>query len=165
MSSSEKPDLHAIETEVPDPFDPAALRISQDFAASAGVEQVLATIPVRKPNRQDFVRVCPSEDYQITTVIIELKEERESYIVAPNLRGELVGEVIPVTLFLAINRQGVIFFWPCKLPDSSGRVNAWHDSALEAAHLARDQWIRVSANMSLGAYQIFRATAELSNPE
>ena len=54
--SSDKPDLHAIETEKLDPFDPAALRISQDFAASAGVEQVLATVPVRKPGKQDFVR-------------------------------------------------------------------------------------------------------------
>ncbi|MCZ6861990.1 MAG: hypothetical protein O7I42_17225, partial [Alphaproteobacteria bacterium] len=40
-----------------DPFNPKSLRISQDFAAAAGVKQVLATIPVRKPNRQDFVRV------------------------------------------------------------------------------------------------------------
>ena len=159
------PDLRAVETEKLDPFDPAALRISQDFAASAGVEQVLATVPVRKPNRQDFVRVHPSEDYQLTTVVIELKEERESYLVTTDLRDGLVGEVVPVTLYLAANRQGVVFFWPCKLPDPSGRVNAWHESALEAAHLARDRWIRVSANMSLGAYQIFQATGELPDPE
>lgn len=163
--TSDKPDLSAGETAAPDPFDPASLRISQDFAASVGVEKVLATVPVRKPNRQDFVRVHPSEDYQLTTVVIELKEERESYLVTPDLRDELVGEVIPVTLFLAANRQGVVFFWPCKLPDPSGRVNAWHESALEAAHLARERWIRVSANMSLGAYQMFRATGELPDPE
>ena len=35
------PELGAVETETPDPFDPAALRISQDFVASAGVKQVL----------------------------------------------------------------------------------------------------------------------------
>ncbi len=108
--SSDTPDLHAAETEKPNPFDPAALRISQDFAASAGVEQVLATVPVRKPNRQDFVRVHRSEDDQLTTVVIELKEERESYLVTPDLRDGLVGEVVPVTLYLAANRQGVVFF-------------------------------------------------------
>ena len=149
----------------PDPFNPESLRISQDFAAAAGVKQVLATIPVRKPNRQDFVRVHPSEDYQLTTVVIELKDERESYLVTPDLRDELIGEVIPVTLFLAVNRQSVVSFWPCKLPDPSGRVNAWHQSALEAAHLARDGWIRVTADMSLGAYRIFQATGELPDPE
>ena len=70
-----------------------------------------------------------------------------------------------MTLFLAVNRQGVVFFWPCKLPDPSGRVNAWHESALEAAHLARDGWVRVTADMSLGAYRIFQATGGLPEPE
>ena len=99
-------------------------------------------------------------------MVVELKDERsESYLVTPDLRDELIGEVIPVTLFLAVNRQSVVSFWPCKLPDPSGRVNAWHQSALEAAHLARDGWIRVTADMSLGAYRIFQATGELPDPE
>ena len=163
--TSDKPDLPAVDAAAPDPFDPESLRISQDFASAAGVKQVLATIPVRKPNRQDFVRVHPSEEYQLTTVVIELKDERESYLVVPGLHGELAGEVVPVTLFLAVNRQGVMFFWACKLPDPSGRVNAWHESALEAAHLARDGWVRVTADMSLGAYRIFQATGGLPEPE
>jgi len=162
--SSTEPPVTGLET-APDPFNPESLRISQDFAAAAGVKQVLTTIPVRKPNRQDFVRVHPGENYQLTTVVIELKDDRESYLVTPDLRDELIGEVIPVTLFLAVNRQGVLFFWPCKLPDPSGRINAWHESALEAAHLARDGWIRVTADMSLGAYRIFQATGELPGPE
>ncbi len=162
--SSTEPPVTGLES-APDPFNPESLRISQDFAAAAGVKQVLTTIPVRKPNRQDFVRVHPGENYQLTTVVIELKDDRESYLVTPDLRDELIGEVIPVTLFLAVNRQGVLFFWPCKLPDPSGRVNAWHESALEAAHLARDGWIRVTADMSLGAYRIFQATGELPGPE
>ena len=32
-----------------DPFDPASLRLSQDFAANAGVKKAILTIPVRKP--------------------------------------------------------------------------------------------------------------------
>lgn len=162
--SSTEPPVTESET-APDPFNPESLRISQDFATAAGVKQVLTTIPVRKPNRQDFVRVHPGEDYQLTTVVIELKDDRESYLVTADLRDELLGEVIPVTLFLAVNRQNVLSFWPCKLPDPSGRVNAWHESALEAAHLARDGWIRVTADMSLGAYRIFQATGELPDPE
>ena len=162
--SSTEPPVTESET-APDPFNPESLRISQDFATAAGVKQVLTTIPVRKPNRQDFVRVHPGEDYQLTTVVIELKDDRESYLVTANLRDELLGEVIPVTLFLAVNRQNVLSFWPCKLPDPSGRINAWHESALEAAHLARDGWIRVTADMSLGAYRIFQATGDLPDPE
>ena len=39
-----------------DPFDPAALRLSQDFASSIGVKKVLTVVPCRKPNRHEFVR-------------------------------------------------------------------------------------------------------------
>jgi predicted DNA-binding transcriptional regulator AlpA len=41
----------------PNPFDPAALRLDQSYADTVGVKKLLTTVPVRKPNRQDFVRV------------------------------------------------------------------------------------------------------------
>ena len=46
-------------TEAPDPFDPAALRLDQIFTDGTAVKKLLTTIPVRKPSRQDFVRVHP----------------------------------------------------------------------------------------------------------
>ena len=46
------------------PFDPAALRLDQSFADTVGVKKHLMTVPVRKPNRQDFVRVHPDPAYQ-----------------------------------------------------------------------------------------------------
>ena len=36
---------------VPNPFNPAALRLSQSFAGTVGVKRLLTTVPVRKPNR------------------------------------------------------------------------------------------------------------------
>jgi hypothetical protein len=70
-----------------------------------------------------------------------------------------------VTLFTAINRQGVLYLWPVKLPPPDGRQMEWHRSAAEAAELAMDKWIRVSANMSLGAYELFQATGDLAEPD
>ncbi len=75
----DNPDLKLIEPEPLDPFDPEALRLSQDFAALADVKPILATVPVRKPNKQDYVRIHAAEDYQLTTALLELKEERETY--------------------------------------------------------------------------------------
>jgi hypothetical protein len=51
----------AIETNpTPSPFDNlAALRLDQSYADTVGVKKLLTTVPVRKPNRQDFVRVHP----------------------------------------------------------------------------------------------------------
>src|SRR5262245_20195580 len=69
----------------PDPFDPAKLRLSQDFTAELGVQKVLTTVPVRKPDKTWFVRVHPSVDYRMPAAVLELKEEREIYIVHRDL--------------------------------------------------------------------------------
>ena len=149
----------------PDPFDPASLRISTDYAATVGVKRIRTTVPVRKPGRQDFVRVHPTADYSLDTLLIELKEDLETYLLTPGLHLEMFNEATPVRLVTTINRQGVVFLWPLKLPDDTGRSNRWHDSAMDAAERAKDSWIRLQADMSLGAYQLFEAQGNLSDPE
>src|SRR5262249_27616713 len=114
--------------ELSDPFDLNNLRLSQSFTETAGVKKLLRTVPVRKPSPQDFVRVHPDDCYRANFPIIELKEERDEYIVARDLVGELTGEIVLKTLFTAINRQGVVFLWPVRLPDPDGRPMEWHRS-------------------------------------
>ena len=148
-----------------DRFDLESLRVSQDFVKDSGVKKLLTTVPVRKPNRQDFVRVHPDSSYVLDTMLLNLKEERETYLVAPSFRDEIPQELTHTRLALATNRQKVIFLWQMRLPDSSGKTDAWSMSALEAYEEAKENWIRVSANMSLGAYDIYEALGNLSDPE
>jgi hypothetical protein len=148
-----------------DPFsDLDALRLDQDFAAALG-KRVLTTVPVRKPGKQDFIRVHESEAYRIETCLLELKDDREFYVVAPALWPDLANELTPRVLFTCVNRQGVVFLWPVRRPDSTGRLDSWSSSALTACAAARAGWVRVSANMSLGGYDVFAASGELSQPE
>jgi hypothetical protein len=153
------------EAKAPDPFAPENLRLSQSFIETAGVKKLLTTVPVRKPSPQDFVRVHPDAAYRENFPIIELKDEREEYIVTSNLVLSLANELVSKTLFLAANRQGTIFLWPVRLPPPDGRNMDWWRSAREAAELAATQWIRVRANQNLGAYEIFTAEGVLPEPE
>jgi hypothetical protein len=146
-------------------FDPSALRLSQNFSEATGVKKLVTTIPIRKPNKQDFIRVHQDPAFRLETAILELKEERESYLVAPDLWPELSGELTPKVLFTAINRQKVLFLWPIRLPGEEGRHDEWNASALEAATMAQKDWIRISANMNLGAYEVFQSSGSLSEPE
>ena len=148
-----------------DPFDPSRLRLSQNFAEMVGVKKALLTVPVRKPNRQDFIRVHASPDYRLETAVLELKDERESYLVDPALYSELPGEIAPKVLFTVINRQGVLMLWPIRLPGEDGRHDEWNRSALEAAQMAQSRWVRVAANLYLGAYEVYEAVADLPEPE
>ena len=151
---------------VANPFDNlSALRLDQSYADMVGVKKLLTTVPVRKPNRQDFVRVHPDPKYRLTpAAIIEIKEDREVYLVTPDMAQALPGEFAAATLFTTINRQGTLHIWPVKLPTPDGRQNEWHRSAAEAAERAMKKWVRVTSSMSLGAYEIFEASGELPDP-
>ena len=152
--------------EAPDPFDPAALRLGQNFGVEVGVKKVLLKVPVRKPSKQEFVRVRSGEAYRLDTAVIELKEEQQTtFLISPDLRGELFQEILPVRLHTTINRQGVVAIWPCKLPGPDGRSNPWYETALQAAELAQTRWVRVVADMSLGGYQTYVASEALPDPE
>jgi hypothetical protein len=151
----------------PDPFDPARLRLSQDFAASLGVKKLLLTVPVRKPAKEWWIQVHPDPAYRIETAVLELKEDREVYLVDPALWSELATESTfgPRALFTAITRQNVLFLWPIRLPGPDGKIDEWNRSALEAATLATGKWVRVQANMHLGAYEVQEAIANIAIPQ
>ena len=150
----------------PNPFDPAALRLDPSYVETVGVKKVLTTVPVRKPGKQEFIRVHPDPAYRLSPAgIIELKAEREAYLVTPLMARALTEEIALVSLRTAISRQGVTFLWPVKLPDPNGRQNQWHDSAAEAVQRAEKKWVRVKANMDLAAYEVFEAIGELPEPE
>ena len=145
--------------EGPDPFDPESLRLPQDFTAALGVKRALLTVPVRKPAKEWFVRVHPDPAYHLQTVMVELKESNELYLVHQDLWPVLAGESTFVSkmLFLAVNRQQVLFFWPVKLPGPDGRTDNWSQSALDAAQLAMQRWVRVTSDQQLGAYTVYYA--------
>jgi hypothetical protein len=110
------PDDHPSEqATVPNPFDPKRLRIDLNFSEGLGVKKAIITIPVRKPNNQDFIRVHPDEVYRLPAALIEIKDDRETFLVPPEIARDIPGEYFTATMFTCINRQGVVFLWPVRL--------------------------------------------------
>ncbi len=150
-----------------DPFDPARLRLGQDFASSLGIKKKLLTVPVRKPGKAEFVRVHSSPEYRLDMAILDMKDERETYLIDSSIRDELTTE--PTfgvrAFFTAITRQGVLFLWPVRLPAADGKLDDWSRSAMEAALMSMNRWVRVTSNMALGAYEVFEASASIPEPK
>ena len=138
------------------------LRLGQDFAEQVNVQKALVTVPVRKPPKHSFVRVRGGQEWGLPTRLLDFKEDREMYLVARPLWEATAAETIPVQLATAIDRQNVLFLWPLRLPDERG--NPWHLSALEASERAKRKWVRVQANMHLGAYDVYEAQDDLGEP-
>jgi len=138
-----KSDLKALDpTDVPvspgvspNPFDLDSLCLGQNFTEIAGVKKLLKTVPVRRANPQHFVRTHPSSDFRRNFLCVDLKDDRELFLVRPEIAPQLIGETVMKTIFTAINRQGVLFLWPVTIPPSDGRQLEWWRSLREAAEL------------------------------
>jgi hypothetical protein len=162
----DKPDLKLIEAAASDdPYDLGRLRITPEMLEATVVKKLLTTVPMRKPADQDFVRVHPSPQYRETLAFIDLKEDRELYIVDLAAVPELRSECFFATIFTAITRTGVLFLWPVKVQAGDAKANEWHISAATAAQYAMKNWVRVKANMALRGYEIFQAEATIPDPE
>jgi len=130
-----------------------ALRVTPTRADEPTIKQVLATVPVRKPSKEWFFKVHP--EYSLDTLVLELKEDSVTFLVSPALQIALQGEncVGLRTLKLGVNMQGTPFVWALR-PPSEGKRDAWATSALDAANFAKQSWVRLQADMGLGAYRI-----------
>lgn len=93
-------------------FDLESLRMNQDFTEMIGVKKAIVSVPVRKPNKQWFIRVRPGEEWRFQAALLEFKEENETYLVHPSIVPDLGIEITPVVLFSGMNRQDVFFMWP-----------------------------------------------------
>src|SRR5258706_1989528 len=126
-----------------DPFDLENIRLDQSKMNAPAAKKLLIKIPVRKPNRQDWIRVNPQ--LSICAALIDHKETRDQYLVQAKLAPYVEQESYRATLYLTMNRQGVAFFWPVRLPED-GRSNDWNENSRVAAEEAVKNWVRVMSN-------------------
>ena len=142
-------------------IDLESIRLTQNFSAQVGVKKLLTTVRVRKPNRTVFFRTHP--EYRMDVMILKYGESDELYVVSQAVLQEVSQLAKPYRLALTVDTMGTPSIWPLAIPDPN-RPMAWHESAFEADQLAQENWMRMQANQSLGAYELCQATAELPEP-
>lgn len=146
-------------------YDINALRLPQNFGESLGVRKILTNVAVGKPGGDRFFRVHPAELMKFNALIYEDKASRESYLIAPSVADPFGRLAKAVMLHLAVDRRGTPFLIPVALPSTNGSRNPWHESLDHAVKAAEKNWVRITANMAAGLYDVFVATAELGEPE
>ena len=162
------PDGESSKAKPESPWDDLdKLTAPQNFEEMAGVRKALLTVPVRKPNDQTFFRIHPSPEYRRDFWCVEVKDDREVYVVHPEFVQEVaLNQLTRRTFYLGITRQGSVFLWPIKLPSPELRKNnEWAPSAREIAEIATGKWTRMWANMGLGAYECCTAEGITIEPE
>jgi len=148
-----------------DPFDVDALRRLAPEALIA--DRVMLSVPVRKPKRDEFIRVHPDPAYSMdwTVLVHETEMERQTYWVAPALLGAVSANTRRARIFTVVSKVGTLFLWPCFIPsDGRGQGRRWAETALVAAAEAKTTWLKVTANTGAGAYEIHKAKADFGDP-
>ena len=56
------------------------------------------------------------------------------------------------------------FLIPDILPGEGGRRNPWHESRGQAIEHAKENWVRITANMAAGRYDVSEAKGALPDP-
>jgi hypothetical protein len=143
-------------------MDIQSLCLSQDFKSMTDVTKVVTSVSICKPNREWFFRVHP--DFERYMAILEVKSDKEFYIVDPKLLPQLSSEATPKLLVLGVSRQGKFFFWPLKVEADRG-LDEWSKSAVMAMWAARKNWTKMKSNMDVGHYETFTAKGDLGQPE
>jgi hypothetical protein len=141
-----------------------SLRLSQNFDALTGVKKALLTVPLRKPHKYEWFRTQP--EWQFDAPVLKMRGDRKDdiFVVAEHIVPLLPDEVTPTRFTGTVTRQDVFMLWPVRLPGRDGRHDEWSRTAIDAAQMARTSWIRMTANLHLGAYDVFQPVAEFPDP-
>ena len=155
-----------MESNINDPFDPANLRLDQNFAEKLGAKSILTHIKVRsKPPGQEFVRVWSEPTKRMNAAILEWQAEKELYLVAPGIFEAIANHARQRLLLPTITAaSNEFFFWALKVTPPGEKENTWNVTANNAAAMAEKKWINVNSNTAIAAYETREAEGEIPEP-
>lgn len=152
-------------TSIGQEFDPRSLALNQNFTEMVGVKKEQSRVAIQRPPGQSFFYPHPDPRSRIEIAALVHNEDRETYLVAPSMWDELRGEWVPKLLVPCQTRQGAFYLWPIRLPGPDGRLDTWNESAMHIVNTYAGQWIRVTPNHDVGAYDVMRPVALFPAPE
>lgn len=166
MSEKSKQEVVSIESAKGDLFSNLDnIRVSQDYDNQLGTKKELIRVPIKKPDKHEWVRVHKNEEYHVEVELIEDKEEKEIYLVHPKLHGIVSHEAVRMKLYYAITSHNDIFLWPAKMVDQNGKLDSWSKSRHKAAEKAKEKWVRVISNHNNRVYDVLIPRDELDDPK
>ena len=150
------------------PINPFAPELHRVSGPSAVIRSEQAPAKEHKPRKDEFFRIHPSPDYvdDWWLLVVDDGMEKERYVVLPEVRPLIDGNMQAHRLFVGMNLHDAVFIWPVRLPDGindGGRT--WSESALICADQAKSMWIKIRGNRSAGAYEKQVAEGKLDEPK
>ncbi len=141
----------------------SSLRLPDTYNASGGTALPLKAT-YGKLNKHRFCRVHPSDEYKFRCLVVDDKDNGETYLAAPNMASQLGSLASPKTIRLSVDNAGTPKLIGEPDLEINGRRNLWQASYKNAIKQAEDDWVRVQANMAAGQYEITPSVNDLGFP-
>ncbi len=141
----------------------SSLRLPDTYSASGGTVLPLK-VTYGKMNRNRFSRVHPAEEYKLRCLLVDDKDNGETYLATPNMAIHLGSLATPKTIRLAVDNSGTPRLVGEPDIDPTARRNLWQSSLKEAIREAEKDWVRVVSNMNANQYEITRSINDLGFP-
>lgn len=142
----------------------SSLRLPDTYSNSGGT-----VLPIKalygKLNKYRFCRVHPGNEYKFRCLVVEDKDNGETYLAASHMVGHLGNLATPKTIRLTVDNAGTPKLIGEPDIDPTGRKNLWHTSLKEGIKLGETEWVRVQSNMSAAQYEIVVSASDLGDPK
>jgi hypothetical protein len=133
------------------------------------VKREQLVIPEGRP-KDTYFRVDPREEMQWSTALLEYKPEGalhpDTYILAPDVAGELGPRSKPVVIRVCICRPDILKLWAVKVPQTvRGKPNGYTQSAWDALRILEKEWACLVTNESSTGYDVILAETQWPDPQ
>ena len=143
----------------------SALRLTDNYSINIGGEKLPLRPSFGKFNKHRFSRVHPGESYKFRCLLVEDKDNGETYITSPAMQAYLGTNAVAKILRLSVDSTGVPKIIAQPIIDGQSTPNSWHASMVKGIELAETTWVRVEAARNASQYTIIRSKDDLGDPE
>jgi hypothetical protein len=144
-------------------LDLESYRVDQDFTAHIQTVKKVLSIPVQRPDKQDWICIHPDKHWRIAVNLLDDKINRRVYLVSRNLVPEVTSDLQPKLLVAYATRRGSYGLWPIRLAGERGDLDSYNESAHAIVMQYAGQWIRVLTNQVDKMYEVLE-TAKIELP-
>lgn len=124
----------------------------QDFADLS--TEHLARMKVGRPPNATFFRVHPKYYQDLTVYVHEEGMDKVTYLILGAVYAQVCDEPAfkHKRFYLYATQAGGFGLWPVALPDETGRLDSWSESAATVVIEGQTQWVRCISNKGARAY-------------
>jgi hypothetical protein len=158
-ANNDTPKAHPVigSQQAPEELDIRRYRADQNYSLHVSAKKKAIVVPVMRPGRQTWIMVHSDPDWRVPFWLLEDKANQRVYLLEPDIAPDLTGDLVLKLLVAYISLSGAPGLWPIRLPDESGNIDTYNESALAIVSECGGKWIRVLCDRGEKAYSILES--------